>query len=244
MLAPLGSFSRARTRQRARRRLLVLALTLPAVAAAVYGAYEAGRAQLELDNGRLRAENGRLEALDRERTQRLVEALARVEVLEARNRELEAELAQRLPNAEIQRLVELLQEKRRAGVPVERLASVLAAISRERDCRPEAEPPRVWVAVPLVRDRRNHVSLADGRITLRLSGEPARDAEGRPQAWYDAAGPVRLDMVSVAGERFEMTGILPLARTVVVAGREYRILVQPDERRGYARLAVESCAWP
>lgn len=238
------SASRRRRTPPLRRTLLRAALAALAASALAYVAYEAGRAHWRAEVERLERENAHLEALDRERVQRLVEALSRIEELEARNTALEQELARSLPDVRTAGLVELLEARLADGIPGERLASVLRALSRERDCTVEEQGARVYVRVPLAADRRNHANLAGGRVTVRLEGEPARDAEGRPEAWYDTAAPVRLLLVTVDGRRLELHDPLPLTPAVVVGDREYRLLVQPDERRGYARIVVESCAWP
>lgn len=224
--------------------LLRAALAAVVVAALAYAAYEAGRAQWRAEVDRLARENAHLEALDRERVQRLVEALSRIEVLEARNAALEEELARSVPDGRTAELVELLRARLADGFPADRLASILRSLTHERDCRLEESGARVYVRVPLAADRRNHANLAGGRIAVRLEGEPARDAEGRPEAWYDTAGPVLVSLVTVDGRRIEDHGPLPLTRSLVVGDREYRLLVQPDERRGFARIVVESCAWP
>lgn len=227
------------------RRALVRALLLSLLLAALaYVAYEAGRAHWRAEVDRLERANAQLEALDRERVQRLVEALSRIEVLEARNAALEQELARRLPDVRTAELVELLKARLADGIPIERLASILRSLTRERQCTLIEQGARVYVRVPLAADRRNHVSLAGGLMSMRLEGEPARDAEGRPEAWFDPAAAVRLQLLTVDGRRLEQHDILPVALSVVLGEREYRLLVQPDERRGFARIVVESCAWP
>lgn len=245
MLPLRGSAAARRGRTPGWRRMLLRAALAALVASALaYGAYEAGRAHWRAEVARLERENAQLEAVDRERVQRLVEALSRIEELEARNTALEQELARSLPDVRTAGLVKLLQARLADGIPGERVASVLRALTRERDCAVAEQGARIFVRVPLAADRRNYSNLAGGRVTVRLEGEPARDAEGRPEAWYDTAAPVRLLLVTVDGRRLELHGPLPLTPAVVVGDREYRLLVQPDERRGYARIVVESCAWP
>lgn len=243
MFAAPARASRARDRRGMQRARLVLAATgLLLVAGLVYAAYEAGRAQLMRENDRLRRENERLEAVDRERTQRLVEALAQLEVLQARNARLEEELASQLPDAVLRELLALLRDKLRAGIPAARLAAVIRATQRERQCT-SGGGHTVRVAVPVAPDVRA-LSLGDGRVSVRLEGEPARDAQGRPEAWYDPSAPVRAVLVTVDGRRLEARGTLPLTQSVVVGDREYQLLVHPDDRKERARIVVETCAWP
>jgi hypothetical protein len=227
-----------------RRALLRAALSSLLLAALAYVAYEAGRAHWRAEVDRLQRANAQLEALDRERVQRLVEALSRIEVLEARNTALEQELARRVPDVRMAELVELLKARLADGIPIDRLASILRSLTRERDCVLEEQGVRVFVRVPLASDRRNHASLAGGLMSVRLEGEPARDGEGRPEAWYDPAAAVRLLLVTVDGRRLEYDETLPFTRSLVLGQREYRLLVQPDERRGFVRIVVESCSWP
>lgn len=244
MVAPRAFAGGARGRTGGRWRLLLVAAVVTLFAGALFAAYEAGTVRRAAEIERLRAENARLKAVDDERVERLVEALARVEVLEARNAELERRLARQTPDAELRDLVELLRDRLRRGIAADRLAFLLRSASPVRECVSEEEGRRVFVAVPLARGRPSSANLAGGRLTVTLAGEPERDEEGRPEAWYDPSAPVRLSLTTVEGRSSEIQGPLPLFTRLVVGEREYRILAQPDERRGFARLVVESCAWP
>lgn len=242
---PSRSVLGGRARNRAWRLRAVVGVAVAVLAAvALLAAYEAGRVRRAAEIEQLRRENARLRAVDDERVDRLVAALARVEVLEARNAELERRLARQTPDAGLRALVELLRERLREGIGADRLAFLLRSAAPFRACAIEEEGKAVFVGVPLARARRNYANLAGGRLTVRLEGEPERDAEGRPEAWYDTGAPVRLSLTTLDGRSMEAEGVLPLFTNIVVADREYRILAQPDERRGFARLVVESCAWP
>ncbi len=218
------------------------ALALAALAA--IAGYEAGRAQLELERDRALAEAGRVREHNRVLVERLARAEERLALLERRYARLEEAYRRRALEPRYAELLRLIRRREAEGVPLERLRWLIDQAGIAERCEETVEVQRLFVRVPLARGQRSTAALAGGRITVRLVGTPARDAEGRVEAWYDPEQPVEMIIQLLDGRRQTLRGPLPLLARVVVGDRAYRLAAQPGERRGYAQIAAQRCAYP
>ncbi len=211
---------------------------------AVVAAYEAGRSELRLQYERALAEAQRVKELDRLLNERIARLEAEREALQSRYAELERTYRQQALEPRYATLLRLLRRKEAEGVPLERLAFLLESASVKRDCSKEVETHRLFVRVPLARQARDTVAVAEGRITVTVVGRPARDAEGRPQAWFDPAAPVEVTFHLLDGRREQSSGVLPLMRELVLDDVAYRVALHPARRRGFLQVTVQRCAYP
>ncbi|GBD41655.1 hypothetical protein HRbin39_01039 [bacterium HR39] len=226
-----------------RRPLSTLLGTLGILAAAVlvaYGGYRAGLAEGRAERERLRTELQRAREQVRILEERGARTAQRLDALHLAYRELERRYRERAIEGELEEVLVLLRRKLAEGVPLARLRFLVENAAVERRCG-ESERARLYVRVPLARDRRAAATLAGGVLTLAAEGEPARDEEGRPEAWYDPLKPVRVRILRLDGRSEELEGPLPLARELLVGNAVYRLVLAPDPRRGWLEVTVQRC---
>ncbi len=239
--------SRVTQRQRRRRLLLVLLGILSSLALLVVMimmAYQTGLSESAAERARLRADLQRLKEVDRILNEKLAVSQERLEGLAKTYAELRAAYAQKTVGGEVEALLELLKSKLEEGVPAERLAFILRNATPEADCGREVETARLFVAVPLARGQRTSASLAEGRIAIRVEGQPARDEGGRPEAWFDPQAPVRATLTLIDGRRQRLEETLPTTHRLLLEDQEYRIALQPADRRGFVEVALQRCGAP
>jgi len=233
--------------RRARRRpLATLGAALLFVAAAVtvaYGGYRAGIAEGRAERERLRTELQRAREQVRILEERQARTAQRLDALQLAYRELERRYRERAIEGDLEEVLVLLRQRIAEGVPLSRLRFLIANARVERRCG-KSERTQLFVRVPLARDRRAAATLAEGALTVAVEGVPARDAEGRPEAWYDPLEPVRVRILTLDGRREELEGRLPVAREVVASGSVYRLVLAPSARRGWLEVAVQRCDQP
>ncbi len=233
--------------RRARRRSLprlALALLLAAAAVAVaYGGYRAGIAEGRAERERLRTELQRARERARILEEREARTAERLDALRLAYRELERRYRERAIEGELEEVLVLLRRRLAEGVPLARLRFLIANARVERRCG-KSERTRLFVRVPLARDRRAAATLGDGAVTVAVEGVPARDREGRPEAWYDPLEPVRVRILTLDGREEEVEAPLPVAREVAAAGAVYRLVLAPSARRGWLEVTVQRCDQP
>mgnify|MGYP006293332729 FL=1 len=219
-------------------------LVLVGVAVVGFLAYETGRAQNQAELDRLVAEVDDLE-------QQVIDA--RETALKARERERAARerahaIAERyqrdVPTGERRELLALVDRRLEAGVPVERLRFVLAEVQPREECAETVETKRFLLTTPVAVSRDNTVTFGEGRITVTGQGTPARNDDGRPEAWFDPAQPVSIRFLKLDGAVSLAEGMLPLTHRLVDGDREWRFQVRPHEERGFVEVTAQTCAFP
>ncbi len=236
--------SRVTRRHRRRRLLLVLLATVAATGLfllVVMMAYQTGLSQQHAERERLRADLQRLKEVNRILNEKLAVAQERLEGLAKTYAELRAAYEEKVVEGELAALLALLEARIEQGVPPERLAFVLRNATAESGCEAEVETARLFVEVPLARGQRRSASLADGRIAVTVEGQPARDEGGRPEAWFDAGAPVRATLTLIDGRRERIEGTLPVTYRLLLEDREYRIVLQAADRRGFLQVTLQRC---
>lgn len=237
--------SRRRRRQNAHRAILKWLVALLVVAATGYYAYRTGtrlsEVKIEALQARiavLSAKSGALDRLDELQQRDLVEALARAEDWQRR-------YERDVPTGDGKMLAEAVRQKLAAGVSPQRLAFVIGAAQEQRDCEDVLAAKRLVVTTPLHRGgRAGAVGFGNGEIVVSAAGASMRDANGNPEAWFDPAQPVRVDLVALGGQKVEETGVLPLFPSVIVGEAEYRLSVLAGPGRGLAQVSVQKCRYP
>lgn len=232
---------RKRERRWAALRTLLL---LGAFAAAAWLAYGTGRqvghAQVDALRQQLEESRAQVEALQVESAQLAAEA--------ATARETEGDWRRRyerdVPEGELAVLLSRAQERLQEGVSLERLAFVVAAVQRERDCRGEPVSRRFLVRTPLHRGGNDAASFADGLFTVTASGPSATNAQGAPEAWFDAGAELQVRVARLGGQASDFQGELPLHFSVVNDGVEHLFSAQASENRGFLTVTHDLCAFP
>lgn len=126
-----------------------------------------------------------------------------------------------------------------AGVAAERLAVFIDIAGRPAACAAEPETKRFMPRTAVSTGPVSFVRF-DGRVTITGMGEPARNAEGLPEAWYDPAQPVRLDFQTLDGEVVTVEGVVPVNHVMVIDDREYRFSIVAGAER-FVEVTAQSC---
>lgn len=236
--------SRRRRRSRVMWRLVRFALVLGSLVLLLVTAYQVGLAQKAAEVARVRSDLDQLREVNERLARREAEAMQQAELASAESAELEARYAAEVPQGDLRRVLDLVREKRGEGVDIDRIAFVLGAITRERDCDAQVVTRRFLVRTPIGGGAAHVVGFGDNRITVTGEGQPARNARGQPEAWFDPALPVELRFTRLGGAVETAQGVLPLTHALVVDGREWRFSARAGEQRGFLELTGQSCAYP
>lgn len=147
-----------------------------------------------------------------------------------------------VPTGARRQMLDLATERLRAGVSAERLGFLITSAEEPRSCEP-VESKRFLVRTPLYDGKNTVVSFAADAILVSGSGEPAKTADGLPQAWYDPLQPVTIQFTRVDGQTREVAGKLPLNGSVIQGGAEHRFQLRAGAT-GFVQIAAEKCAYP
>ena len=234
---------RRRRRRKARWALVRWLLAVAIVIAAGVMVFRVGYKYAKTNEAAIRAEKAVL--------QEQVDSLAlTIDALRAdvEGQRLEAEQWKKrwerdVPTGRIKQLFDLVKERLDAGVSAERLAFIIGAATEVRDCENSPVTKRFIVRTPLYRGTQDAVRFADGAITVTATGTAARDPEGRPEAWFDPAEEITLQVRHIGGASSEVSGGLPLQHSLVVGNREYRFNVVAG-RRGFVQISSDTCRYP
>jgi hypothetical protein len=193
-------------------------------------------------SGRLADEAARLTETNQALTQANAQLRAQAQQVDARRRELEAALggAPRLSDG-AKMLLPILEKKLGDGLDAKRVAEMLATLDKPLDCE-APESKRFLVRTPLTSEGPNtSVGFAGGQVTVTGQGVAAKSAEGRVEAWFDAAEPMTVRFTQIGGRTAEAAGKLPLHHTLPVGGGgEHRFSVMAASR-GFVQVTSERC---
>jgi len=161
---------------------------------------------------------------------------------ESRATRCEERLVQETPKAEKAQLLSLLSSRLAAGISAERLAFVISHTENERQCD-QPTMKRLVINSPLSRSATQSVSFFNGFVTVSGDGQPARDANNNPEAWFDPTKPVVVRIVTHGGEESVVTGVMPLHHSVVVDKTQYRFTIVGGTK-SYAEVTIDKCPYP
>ena len=241
-------FLEERTRSRRRNRFVFgtikwLFLLIVFVAIGFY-AYEAGTMLAQQDAIALRKQVATLSeevsTLQRDKSQ-LAADLAEVTRREA---ELKQRYAADVPTGTISDVVRLARSKLSEGVDPKRLASVISLVQNTRNCENKPTTKRFLVRTGAKQVANDTVSFADRTITVSAEGQPALDAQGNQEGWYDPTKPLTLQITQIGGKTTTASGTLPLHHSVVLNDVEHRFVVTAGDSRGFATVTSDSCRYP
>lgn len=235
----------SRTRRRRRMRWVIVkwVITLSAITTAGVFAYQSGSmlAQRQVTSlaGEIEDLTAKVDALQRENT----DLRANVIVAEQRLDEANARYQKDVPTGRTAMLLERLQDKLEAGVTLERLEFLIDSAANPRECEDLGATKRFLVQTPLYQGANDSVSFANATVTVTALGESATDAEGKVEAWYDPAKPIKVYFTEIGGKVTETAGKLPLHESVVIGEHEYRYTVTAGAR-GFVQVTGDRCNYP
>lgn len=156
----------------------------------------------------------------------------------------EARYRREVPTGFVREMMQLVQQKLKAGADEERLAFLVSAADKPRVCDEQPETKRFIVATELQGGGANDaVSFGARSITVTAKGEAARDANGNQEAWYDPEQPITVTFTQLGGKTVTAEGALPLHHSVVAGGDEFRFTALPGAR-GFLTVTADRCDYP
>ncbi len=217
----------------------LVALTL-AAGAGLYG-YDTGSLLAQREVSRLNDQARVLHRAVAELRQSNRRLTAALEVLELRELEWKQRFeADPAMGAEVA-LLDLIRRRRADGVDAERLKLVLGAIPVARDCDPRSTTKRFAVATPTAAG--DAARFAEVSVTVTAAGEPATDAEGNSEPWFEPARPITVRIALAGAETAELWGLLPLSHSLVVDDSEYLFGLAAGGR-GLVEVSFRRCRFP
>lgn len=182
----------------------------------------------------LRAEKDKMLATTTELRAEAQTALARYEQLQNTYEEV-------LPEGPMQDLVVILKQQLDEGGDPARLSFLIRSARPPRNCT-EPETKRFVVSTPTYQGD-SEITIADGALVVRGSGDSAVNASGSQEAWYDSSKKVKIEFIGQGGVNEVKEGIMPINHSIVVGNREYRVSVS-EGARSFAKVSFDSCDYP
>lgn len=244
LLRTFGNTRRSRQRQAVWGvvRWIVLAVLIVGGAAISYGV---GVAQSRIEVVRLETDLANMHELNRMMSERVAKAEQQAEAAITRFAQLQQVYRSEVPTGEVRRLLELVEERLKAGISADRLAFLLREARVERNCEKGVETQRVLVHTPINTTPVNSVAFANNRVTITSEGLAARAPNGGPETWFDPAKPVVLRFLKIDGDVTTTEGMLPLSHALVLGNEEYFFSARPtDKQPGYIDITMQRCAYP
>lgn len=154
-----------------------------------------------------------------------------------------AKFEKEIPTGATLEILELVKSRIDEGLEPERLVTLIGLAQNKQNCDPSPETKRFIVNTPLFNQVGNSISLAEGSITVTGLGESALNAEGKPEAWYDPAKPVSIQFTRLGGKSEKVEGLLPIHKSVVFGGNEYRFSILSG-KQSFATISATRCDFP
>lgn len=233
---------------RPRRKTLVRFLRL-ALAAAVMGAiglfaFQLGTEDERSRQGRLADETAKLAEANQQLAQANEGLRGQLQAAQARLKDLEGIVGATPRISEAARiLMPAIERKLAEGADPKRLADAMAQIDKPRECE-APETKRFLVKTALTGDGPSTaVGFANGIVTVSGQGTTAKNAEGRPEAWFEPNEPITVRFTQIGGKSVEAQGKLPIHHTLNLGPNEHRFSVMASNR-GFVQVTSERCKVP
>lgn len=226
------------------RRVAVWLVALAAILGAAYISFRQAASIATSEVAEMRVEQEQLERELDNITLQNAGLLTALEEEQARAAALREQYQLDIPDAQTKAMLDALRERREAGVEPERLVEVIAGAQNEWECAAGPELKRFVIQTPVNDGANDQVVFADGTVTVTGTGLSVRNAEGLPEAWFDAAQPVTLTFTRIGGESTDVTGILPLHHSLVFGAKIYRFSIVEAEALSFVAVTAQICAYP
>lgn len=227
-----------RYRRRKRRGVLKFLLVVAALVTLALFSYQMGVEQLKGRDASLREEvlqlsrrKGELELLVRQ----LQDAARSAEV---RSADLEQRLAREVPQGELARLMNMVQERLTSGVNVDRLTFLINSAQNPRRCQP-MDTKRLQPATSALKSADRAISYNNNSLIVMGEAQPLKENSSS----YDPNLPVTLHILPQGAKESVATGPLPLRVAVVVENNEFQFTAFSSGRT-FIEIRAERCAYP
>jgi hypothetical protein len=219
-------------------------ITLAVLVALGVSAYRTGTFLAERETVRLQAEVELLTAEVAALTDGKAQAEQQMEAARQAEAEWRGRYETEVPTGKERELLDSIREQTAAGADPARIAFLITTAAKERSCDDQAVTKRFLPRTPISVGASDAVTFAEGAIVVTGEGEPASNAEGQPEAWFDASKPVTLRFIKAGGGASEAAGLLPLQHSVVRGDSEYIFNIVAGERQGFVSATAVRCAFP
>lgn len=238
-----GAYENRRRRQNRGRILRFIAFAI-IVSLFFYWGYEMGQDHAVSENSRLE-ESLRRQTEEAQLLRKEAEsAVAARAAAESRAAEIQRQYLTEVPQGPAKEIAVLVNQRLEEGVSADRIAFVVGAVQDETRCQEELSSRRFIVQTPFTNGANSAITFADNTITVSAIGEPARNANGDPEAWFAKDQPVTITFTLIGGREMQATGMLPLQHSVVVDDTDHRFAITPESSRGFVRVTEQLCAYP
>jgi FtsZ-binding cell division protein ZapB len=233
---------------RPRRSTLARLFRLVLLAAVMGGlglfAFQLGTEDERSRQGRLADETAKLAEANQQLAESNQALRAQLQTAQGRLKDLEGIVgATPRISAAAKDLMPTIEKKLAEGADPKRLAEAMAAIDKPRDCE-QPETKRFLIKTALTQDGPNtSVGFSNGIVTVSGQGATAKNAKGRPEAWFEPNEPVTVRFTQIGGKSVETAGKLPIHHTLNLGQSEHRFSVMASSR-GFVQVTSERCKLP
>lgn len=151
-----------------------------------------------------------------------------------------------VPNGVSKELFDQMQAQLQNGVPPDRMGLFIGQASKPRSCDPQPESIQLYVRTGIGKPGGKFETTFGGhRLTVTMNGDPAVNKDGQKEAWFDTEKPITVIFTDPVGQSWDMSGVLPLKRQMVVGDSEFQIdFAIEEKRRGYVAVTSARCNFP
>lgn len=147
-----------------------------------------------------------------------------------------------LPAGPAKDLMALVRRQLAEGMDPQRMAYLLQAGQPPRNCS-DPQTKRFVVRTPAYQGADSQVNIDESTVIVKGQGDSAKNDKGAAEAWFDPSKTVVLTFMDKEGKSEQKSGILPIAHSMILGGREYRMVVEPGAR-SFAKVTYNSCDYP
>ena len=148
-----------------------------------------------------------------------------------------------IPEGATLEILELVRTRMEEGVDATRLINIITLVQNKSNCDETPETKRFIVNTPIYSSPDNSISLGNGAVTVTGEGLSTLNAEGKPEAWYDPAKPVTITFTALGGKSDQISGELPIHKSLVFGANEYRFSILKG-KQSFASISVTRCDFP
>lgn len=168
------------------------------------------------------------------------ELRAELQTATLRYEQLQEQLADEMPSKELKSLIDLVRQQLTDGIDAKRLEHVVRLARPPSNCT-TPETKRFVIRTQASTGPISKVSF--GGIVIKGTGMSARNANRKPEAWFDPSKKVQIQFVKPDGKVVEKKDILPVRHSMVIEDREYRFTIE-EGVRSFVKVTYDSCAYP
>lgn len=238
----LGLSQKKRAQQRRNQFFKWVLYLLILAAIGVYGYYEGQAksdrrvADIEIEVTGLMKENERLTLQARDALNKQNEALSEARAWRAR-------FENEIPKGVHMDILKLIEKRLSEGLEAQRLLSVISVTQNSSNCDGAPEVKRFIVDTAIAQNPSNSVRIAKGAVLVSGFGTSQIADNGKPEAWYDPAQPVKITFTHIGGKTETVESVLPIHKNMLVGADEYRFSIVAGQQ-SFAQVSATRCDFP